>query len=104
MSPSSSRHGIRFSRALQKALTWLAAPPASDPLRDLTPLRRHLAGIATLGIAPLQYAKILGLFHIRAELAGRAAPAQVELPASDWMIINESPSGYAIMHVAGALA
>jgi hypothetical protein len=30
--------------------------------------------------------------------------AEIELPASDWMILNESPSGYAIMHVAGALA
>ena len=32
------------------------------------------------------------------------AAAEVELPASDWMILNESPSGYAIMHVAGELA
>lgn len=29
---------------------------------------------------------------------------EVELEASEWMVLNESASGYAIMHVAGALA
>ncbi len=33
-----------------------------------------------------------------------AGTAEIELTASDWMILNESPSGYAIMHVAGTLA
>jgi hypothetical protein len=32
------------------------------------------------------------------------AQAEIELPASDWMILNESASGYAVMHVAGELA
>lgn len=32
-----------------------------------------------------------------------AAETAVELATSDWMVLNESPSGYAIMHVAGEL-
>lgn len=35
---------------------------------------------------------------------GDASQAEVELPASDWMVLNESASGYAVMHVAGELA
>lgn len=52
--------------ALERALTWLASPPADDPLRDLGPLRSHLAAIATATINPLQYLSILELFQTRA--------------------------------------
>ena len=52
--------------ALERALDWLASPPSDDPLRDLAPLRSHLAAIATVTINPLQYLNILELFQTRA--------------------------------------
>lgn len=52
--------------ALEGALTWLASPPAADPLRDLAPLRSHLVAIATVDISPPQYFKIIELFQTRA--------------------------------------
>jgi len=65
-----SRHGPDYPSALQEALAWLGAPPADDPLRDLSPLRSHLAAIAPLAIKPLQYLKILELFQTRTGLTG----------------------------------
>ncbi|MGE5468789.1 MAG: hypothetical protein ACM3Y9_15310, partial [Ignavibacteria bacterium] len=35
---------------------------------------------------------------------GQERTAEVDLAASEWMVLNESASGYAIMHVAGELA
>ncbi|MGE5468843.1 MAG: hypothetical protein ACM3Y9_15580, partial [Ignavibacteria bacterium] len=63
---------IHYPPALQDALAWLAAPPAADPLHDLSPMRRHLAAVARLGIPALQHVKILELFEARARLASRA--------------------------------
>ena len=53
------------SPALDSALDWLAKPPAQDPLRDLVPLRNHLAAFKDMGIAPLQLLRILELFQPR---------------------------------------
>lgn len=33
-----------------------------------------------------------------------SASGAADMAASDWMVVNESPSGYAIMHVAGSLS
>lgn len=52
--------------ALEAALTWLASPPAADPLRDLAPLRSHLVDMTTVDIGPAQYFKIIELFQTRA--------------------------------------
>lgn len=52
--------------ALERALSWLAAAPAADALRDLAPLRRHLAAIGAVDINPLQYFRIVDLFQTRA--------------------------------------
>ena len=70
MSKTDSSHGTIYPSALQEALAWLGAPPADDPLRDLTPLRSHLVDIAPLAIKPLQYLKILELFQTRSGLTG----------------------------------
>jgi len=53
------------SPALDSALAWLAQPPADDSLRDLVPLRNHLAAIEDMGVAPLQLLRILKLFQPR---------------------------------------
>jgi hypothetical protein len=53
------------SPALDSALAWLAQPPAQDPLRDLVPLRNHLAAIEDMGVAALQLMRILKLFQPR---------------------------------------
>jgi hypothetical protein len=53
------------SPALDGALDWLAMPPAQDPLRDLVPLRNHLAAFEEMGVAPLQLLRILELFQPR---------------------------------------
>lgn len=53
------------SPALDSALAWLAQPPAEDPLRDLVPLRTHLAAVDEMGVAPLQLLRILELFQPR---------------------------------------
>jgi hypothetical protein len=53
------------SPALDSALAWLAQPPAEDPLRDLVPLRSHLAAVDDMGVAPLQLLRILELFQPR---------------------------------------
>lgn len=63
---------LRSPSALQDALAWLGTPPATDALRDLTPMRRHLIAIAEVGIPALQYAKILELFEARAALTAAA--------------------------------
>ncbi len=67
MARSPSR--IHYPPALQDALAWLGAPPADDRLLDLSPMRKHLAAVAALGIPPLQHIKILELFEARAKLA-----------------------------------
>lgn len=72
MSKTHPRRGTHYPPALQEALEWLGAPPAEDPLRDLSPLRSHLAGIAGLGIPSLQYLKIIELFQTRADQTGDA--------------------------------
>ncbi|WIM05518.1 MAG: hypothetical protein OHM77_12680 [Candidatus Nitricoxidivorans perseverans] len=54
------------SPELQSALAWLGAPPAEDPLRDLVPLRNHLAEGADAGLPPLRWLKVLELFQARA--------------------------------------
>jgi hypothetical protein len=61
-----------YPPALQDALAWLAAPPAKDLLRDLAPMRKHLAAIADIGVSPVQQVKILELFEARAALASGA--------------------------------
>lgn len=53
------------SPALDSALAWLAKPPAEDPLREMVPLRNHLAAFGEMGVAPLQLLKILELFQPR---------------------------------------
>jgi hypothetical protein len=53
------------SPALDSALAWLAQPAAEDPLRDLVPLRSHLAAVDDMGVAPLQLLRILELFQPR---------------------------------------
>lgn len=70
MSTAADRSGTSFPPALQDALAWLGAPPENDPLRDLSPLRRHLDGLAKLTVPPLQYLKILELFQTRTNLTG----------------------------------
>ncbi|MDP2811036.1 MAG: hypothetical protein Q8O34_12880 [Rhodocyclaceae bacterium] len=55
------------SPELQSALAWLGAPPAEDPLRDLVPLRNHLADSVDAGLPPLHWLKILELFQTRAD-------------------------------------
>ena len=53
------------SPALDSALAWLAQPAGDDPLRDLVPLRSHLAAVDDMGVAPLQLLRILELFQPR---------------------------------------
>lgn len=53
------------SPALDSALAWLGQPAAEDPLRDLVPLRNHLAAVDDMGVAPLQLLRILELFQPR---------------------------------------
>lgn len=62
---SHSTDTLSSSPALENALAWLAAAPAEDPLRDLVPLRTHLAAVDAMGVAPLQLLKILELFQPR---------------------------------------
>lgn len=65
--PDTRPHSHRLPpSALERALDWLALPPADDPLRDLGPLRSNLAAIATVTINPVQYLSILELFQTRA--------------------------------------
>lgn len=70
MSTVADRSGTPFPPALRDALAWLGAPPGNDALRDLSPLRKHLDGLARLAIPPLQYLKILELFQTRANATG----------------------------------
>ncbi|MBU0752042.1 MAG: hypothetical protein KJ787_12275 [Gammaproteobacteria bacterium] len=60
------------SPALDSALAWLAQPPAEDPLRDLVPLRSHLAAVDEMGVAPLQLLRILELFQPRVNAVNAA--------------------------------
>lgn len=55
-----------LSPALQSALAWIGTPPAEDPLRDLVPLRNHLADVADATVPPLHRLKALDLFKVRA--------------------------------------
>ncbi|HEX8988804.1 MAG TPA: hypothetical protein VF816_12670 [Rhodocyclaceae bacterium] len=61
-----------YPTALQDALAWLGAPPAADLLRDLAPMRKHLAAIADVAMPPVQYVKVMELFEARAKLASAA--------------------------------
>lgn len=60
------------SPALDSALAWLAQPPAEDPLRDLVPLRNHLAAVDDMGVAPLQLLRILELVQPRVSMVNAA--------------------------------
>jgi len=60
------------SPALDSALAWLALPPAADPLRDLVPLRNHLAAVDDMGVAPLQLLRILELVQPRVNVVNAA--------------------------------
>lgn len=89
--------------ALERALAWLASPPADDPLRDLGPLRSHLAAIATATINPLQYLSILELFQTRASFtASTVKPLLLDatLPVAKRL----RTVAHGLMDVHGALA
>lgn len=60
------------SPALDSTLAWLAQPAADDPLRDLVPLRNHLATMDDMGVAPLQLLRILELFQPRVNAVNAA--------------------------------
>jgi hypothetical protein len=95
---------IQDPAALQEALAWLGAPPAADGLHDLSPMRKHLAAIAHIGIPPLQHIKILELFETRAKLASEAVrpllldatlpvPKQVRVVAQGLMQVHRAIAG-----------
>lgn len=103
MAKTATRSATRYPRELQEALAWLGARPAEDPLRDLAPLRSHLAAIAVIGIPPLQYLKILELFQARAGLASSAVKPllfDATLPVAKRL----RTIAHGLMHVHGALA
>lgn len=56
-----------FSPALQGTLAWLGQPPAQDPLRDLVPLRNHLAALADGNLSPVSLLRVLDLFQLRTD-------------------------------------
>ncbi|MBL8490593.1 MAG: hypothetical protein JNM82_07430 [Rhodocyclaceae bacterium] len=63
------------SPAIQAALSWLATPPAEDPLLDLVPLRSHVDALIEARLPPLHCLKILDLFQPRAiRVADTAKP------------------------------
>ncbi|MBI4756998.1 MAG: hypothetical protein HY778_16585 [Betaproteobacteria bacterium] len=45
----------------------------------------------------------IGIDALWRRLAQAPLPGEVQPASSDWMVLNESPSGYALMHVAGHL-
>ncbi|MDD5250003.1 MAG: hypothetical protein PHY45_13530 [Rhodocyclaceae bacterium] len=94
---------IRYPPALQEALAWLGAAPAADPLRDLAPLRSHLAALAAIDIPPLQRLKILELFQTRAGLTGSAVKPLL-LDATLPVPQRLRTVAHGLMHVHEALA